>query len=99
MLPSESICLFKFSETTKPNEVKFHVAPPWNRRKDGKLIQMIKVICCYSLLSIPGGGAFSRDFSTNLAPQCRGLKIEKLKAPLLPGPEWAGDTNDCGING
>ena len=38
-------------------------------------------------------GAFSRNFTTNLAPQCRAFsrasKIEKLKAP-----EWAGDTND-----
>ena len=60
------------------------MAPPWDRGKDGKLIQMIKVICCNSLLSAPGPGAFSRDFTTNLAPQCRdfsrALKSEKLKA-------------------
>ena len=31
----------KFSETTGPMEAKFHVAPPWNRGKDGKLIQII----------------------------------------------------------
>ena len=39
--------------------------------------------------------AFSRDFTTNLAPQyrtiSRALKIEKLKAQLFRG---AGDTND-----
>ena len=60
---------------------------------------MIQVICCSSLLSVPGrAGAFSRDFTTSLAPECRAfsgaLKIEKLKAPLIPGPEGAVDTND-----
>ena len=38
---------------------------------DRKLIQTIKVISCYSLFSTPGGGAFSRDFTTNLAPRCK----------------------------
>ena len=65
----------------------------------GKLIQLIQVICCSSLLSVPGrAGAFSRDFTTSLAPECRAfsgaLEIEKLKAPLIPGPEGAVDTND-----
>ena len=60
---------------------------------------MIPVIRCSSLLSVPGrAGAFSRDFTTSLAPECRAfggaLKIEKLKAPLIPGPEGAVDTND-----
>ena len=60
---------------------------------------MIQVICCSSLLSVPGrAGAFSRDFTTSLAPECRAfcgaLKIDKLKAPLIPGPEGAVDTND-----
>ena len=55
---------------------------------------MIQVVCCSLLLSAPGrAGAFSRDFTTILAPECRdfsgALKIEKLKAPLIPGP-----TND-----
>ena len=63
---------------------------------------MIQVICCSSLLSVPGrAGAFSRDFTTSLAPECRAfsgaLKIEKLKAPLIPGPEGAVDTNDWRI--
>ena len=31
----------KFSETTGPTETKFHVAPPWDKGKDGKLIQII----------------------------------------------------------
>ena len=61
---------------------------------------MIQVICCSSLLSVPGrAGAFSRDnFTTGLAPECRAfsgaLKIEKLKAPLIPGPEGVVDTNE-----
>ena len=64
----------------------------WNQKR-------IMVICCSSLLSVPGrAGAFSRDFTTSLAPECRAfsgaLKIEKLKAPLIPGPEGAVDTND-----
>ena len=36
----------KFSETTEPTEAKYHVIPPCDRGKDGKLFQ----ICCYSLL-------------------------------------------------
>ena len=44
--------------------------------KDGTLTQMIWVICCFSLLSIPGGGGGGgggnkQVFTTNLAPQCR----------------------------
>ena len=50
------------------------------------------------ILSAPAPGAFSGDFTTNLARQCRAfsraLKIEKLKAPLFRGPEGAGATND-----
>ena len=45
-----------------------------------------------------GAGAFSGDFTTNLARQCRAfsraLKFEKLKAPLFRGPKGAGATND-----
>ena len=41
-----------------------------------------------------GAGAFSRDFTINLSPQCRAfsraLKTEKLQAPLFPGPVGAG---------
>ena len=60
---------------------------------------MIQVICCSSLLSVTGrAGAFSRVFTTSMAPECRAfsgaLKIEKLKAPLIPGPEGAVDKND-----
>ena len=35
--------------------------------------------------------AFSRDFTTNLTPQCRALKTEKLNALLFPGPREAVD--------
>ena len=74
--------------------------PPWDRER--KFIQMVQVICCSSLLSTSGGGggagAFSRDLTINLSPQCRAfsraLKTEKLKAPLFPGPVGAGTTND-----
>ena len=64
---------------------------------------MIQVICCSSLLSVPGrAGTFSRDFTTSLAPECRAfsgaLKNEKLKAPLIPGPEGAVDTTDWCIS-
>ena len=45
-----------------------------------------------------GAGAFSRGFTKFLARQCRAfswaLKIEKLKAPLFPGPGGAGGAND-----
>ena len=74
----------------------------WNHNRialGGKLIQMIQVICFSSILSAPGrAGAFSRDFTTILTPECRAfsgaLKIEQLKAPLIPGPKGAVDTND-----
>ena len=64
---------------------------------------MIQVICFSSLLSVPGMAvAFSRDFTTSLAPECRAfsgaLKIEKLKASLIPGPKGAVDTNDWCIS-
>ena len=52
----------------------------------------------FIIVSPREGGTFSRDFTTSLAPECRAfsgaLKIEKLKAPLIPGPEGAVDTND-----
>ena len=61
---AQYIC--KFSETTGPTEA-FHVTPPWERGKDGKLIQndlghLLIVIIVYQ-----GAGGFSRVFTTNLA--------------------------------
>ena len=52
---------------------------------------MVQVICCSSLLSTSGGaGAFRRDVTINLPPQCRAfsraLKNDKLKALLFPVP-------------
>ena len=68
---SYSFCVMqnirKFSETTGPTKAKFHVAPPWDRRKDGKLIHMIEVIFAIHNCQLPGAEAFSRDFTTNLA--------------------------------
>ena len=95
------VCSNSFSETTGPPEDKFNVEPPWDRER--KFIQMVQIICCSSLLSPSGGaGAFSRDFTINLSPQCRelsrALKTEKLKAPLFPGPIGAGTTNDWCIS-
>ena len=49
------------------------------------------------ILSAPGAGAFSGNFTTNLT-RLSALKIEKLKAPLFRGPEGAGATNDWCIN-
>ena len=91
------VCSNIFSETTGPTEAKFHVEPPWDRGR--KFIQMVQAICCSSWLSTSGGaGAFSRDFTINLSPQCRAfsraLKTEKIKAPLFPGPVGAGTTYD-----
>ena len=42
------MCSNIFSETTGPIEAKFHVEPPWDRGR--KFIQIVKVICCSSLL-------------------------------------------------
>ena len=52
----------------------------------------------FIIVNLRGTGAFSRDFTINLSPQCRAfsraLKTEKLKALLFPGPIGAGTTND-----
>ena len=53
----------------------------------------------FFIIVSPGrSGGFSRDLTTVLAPESRAfsgaLKIEKLKAPLIPGPKGAVDTND-----
>ena len=62
-----------------------------NSNKSGHLLFFI-------IVSPREGGAFSRNFTTILAPECRAfsgaLKIEKLKAPLIPDPEGTVDTND-----
>ena len=55
------------------------------------------------IISPRRAGAFSRDFTKNLAPQLgaftRALKFKKLIALLFPGPRrGAMDSNDCCIN-
>ena len=49
-------------------------------------------------VSLREAGAFSMDFTTHLARQCRAfsrdLKIEKLKAAIFPGPRGVVDTNE-----
>ena len=55
----------------------------------------------FIIVNPSGAWAFSRDFTINLAPQCRPfsrtLKNEKLKAPPFCGPEGTGDTNEWSI--
>ena len=49
------------------------------------------------IVSHRGAGAYSRDITTNMTPQCRAfsraLEAEKLNASLFPGPRGAVDTN------
>ena len=89
------------AETTGPIEAKFHVEPPWNMGR--KFIQMVQAggpghLLVFIIVNFRGSGAFSRDFTINLSPQCRAfsraLKTEKLKAPLFPGSVGAGTTNE-----
>ena len=82
------MCVFKFfSETTGPTEAKLHV---------GGFIQMILVIFVlnFNIVSLQAAWAFSEDLARQCRAFSRALKIEKLKAPLFPGPKRAGDTND-----
>ena len=56
----------------------------------------------FIIVSLREVGAFTKDLTTNLAPECRAfssaLKIEKIKGPLFRGHIGAGDTNDWCIN-
>ena len=56
------------------------------------------ILIYFNFVSPRGAGAYSGDFTTNYARQCRAfsraLKIGKLKAQLFRGPEGAGATND-----
>ena len=89
------MCMFKFFFESL-SQLKIHVyhhglGEKINSNDSGQLFFIL-------ILSAPGAGAFSGDFTTNLARQCRAfsraLKIEKSKAPLFRGPEGAGATND-----
>ena len=62
----------QFSEITGPTEAKFHAGSLLDRRKNGKLIQMIRSFVVFSLLSALGTGAFSKDFTT-ICPHSTGL--------------------------
>ena len=71
----------------------------WDHHRIGEKIYLNGSVILYFKFVCPwGAGAFSGDFTTNLARQCRAfsraLKIEKLKAPLFRGPKGAGATND-----
>ena len=60
---------------------------------------MIHVICCSSLLSVPGRAGLLAGILPQVWPWSAGLlaglrKLKKLKAPLIPGPEGAVDSND-----
>ena len=68
------MCVFKFfSEITEPTGANFPVQGPGDR--GGNFIQMIQVNCCSFLYCQPlGAGAFSGDFTTNLARQCRAFR-------------------------
>ena len=68
----------------------------WNHNRIGEE-------SCSSLLSVPGrAGAFSRDFTTSLAPECRAfsgaLKIEKLKPPLTVFTKVANTLQDIRLD-
>ena len=93
------MCVFKFfSETTGPMKPKCM----WNKNRidsndSGHSIDSGHLLF-FTIVGPREGGAFSRDFTIILAPECRAfsgaLKIEKLKALLIPGPKRAVDTND-----
>ena len=98
----ECICMWVFKfffEITEPTEDKVHVdhhgiGENIYSSNPGQLLFFILILSTPG----PGAGAFSGDFTINLARQCRAfsraLKIEKLKAPLFRGPEGAGASND-----
>ena len=97
MLVCMYMCVFKFFfEITEPTEDKF----TWDHHGIGeKFYSNDSGQLLFFILSLSAGaGAFSGNFTTNLARQCRAfsraLKIEKLKAPLFRGLEGAGATND-----
>ena len=69
----------KFSETPRPTENKFHVAPPWDGEKMESLFKWFRSFVGIRYCWPPGKGVFSRA-----------LKTEKLKAPLFPGPRGRG---------
>ena len=60
-----------FSFETGPIEAKFHAGIPCDY--------------CHSLVNVPGPGAFSRDFTINLSPQCRAYsRALQIEVPAIP---------------
>ena len=59
----------KFSETTGPIEAKNHVAPPWDRGKDGKFIEWVMSFVVSHYCQPQGVGVFIGDIATNFSPQ------------------------------
>ena len=70
------------SNSLKP--AKFHVAPPWDRGKDGKFQAYSFVAIHYCYPPPPRPPTFRRA-----------LKIIKLKAPLFPGMRGGGTNKGC----
>ena len=93
--PSVCVCVCSniFSETTWPFEAKFHVKPPWDRGR--KVIQMVQVICCSSLLSAYGGRGFLQGFYHKFVPAVQGVwqgfKNWKVKSPGPVGVRYRND--------
>ena len=58
----------------------------------------VQNIYCFSLLSGPGGGAFSRNFAINLHSHCRAfsgtLQSGMIKCPVFRVPVGAVVTNN-----
>ena len=67
---SQYIC--KFSETTEPTEA-FHVTPPWERGKNGKLIQNDLGHLLIVIIVIPGGGGIQQGFYHKFGPEVQGF--------------------------
>ena len=97
--PSERMCVCSNSlkplGQLKPNFMQHHHGI---KEKMESLFKWFRSFVVIHYCRPPGAGAFSTDFTTNLATQCRAfsraLKIEKIKSSAIPWPEGAGDTND-----
>ena len=93
----EYVCAYVCSNSSLKSLNQLKTKFTWDHHGIGEKIYsndsgqlLFLILFCQPL----GAGAFSGDFTTNLARQCRAfsraLKIEKLKAPLFRGPEGAG---------
>ena len=64
--------IYKFSETTGPTEA-FHVTPPWERGKDGKLIQNGLVHLLIVITVNPGGRGHLAGIFYKFGPAVQGI--------------------------